>query len=93
MFNENQTVILSENIFQDSTNPEDTKMRGREGVVGLRMWEHMKSEDWIGCYEINFPDGYYCYVTEDEIRLPIPRAVDPPSSLPDAYESIKSAGN
>ena len=76
MFNENQTVIVSENIFPDSTNPEDMKMRGREGVVGLRMWEHMSSEDWAGCYEIHFPDGDHCYVTEDEIRLPTSRALD-----------------
>jgi len=69
MFNENDKVIVSENIFPESTDPQDIKMRGREGVVGLRMWEHMPGEGWGGCYEIHFSDGDFCYVTEGEIRL------------------------
>lgn len=69
MFDENDKVIVSENIFPESTDQQDIKMRGREGVVGLRMWEHMRGEGWDGCYEIHFPDGDFCYVTESEIRL------------------------
>jgi hypothetical protein len=49
MFSVNDKVVVSENIFPNSSDQHDIKMRGREGVVGFRMWEQFPGKGWDGC--------------------------------------------
>lgn len=71
MFNVNDEVIVSENIFPESTDLNDIKFRGQRGLVALRMWEVMNNPagEWDGCYQVDLIDGDFVYVNENEIWL------------------------
>jgi membrane protein implicated in regulation of membrane protease activity len=60
MFNVGDDVIVKDNAFEGSDEPEDFEYRGKRGVIA---WDLGSGE-----YQVDFPDGDWTYLKASELE-------------------------